>query len=83
MENNIDFKPIFDYIDKTIDELKTDLESKFASKADIERILNAIDKFTKNDKDNSAEILVARNRIDNIETWVNKAAPKIGVPYKT
>ena len=58
MENNIDFKPIFDYIDQ----LKADMDLKFATKADVERILNAIDKFTKNDKDNSAEILVPRKQ---------------------
>lgn len=39
------FQPIFDYIDKSIEDLKADLDNKFTTKSDIERILQAIDAF--------------------------------------
>lgn len=50
MKNNIDFKPVFDYIDNATGHLKDDMDLKFATKTDVERILNAIDKFTKTTK---------------------------------
>ena len=79
--SDTNFQPIFDYIDQSMEDLKIDLDAKFASKADIERILKAIDAFAKRDKNNETEILVAGNRIHSLEKWTIEAAPKIGVPY--
>lgn len=75
------FQPICDYIDKTIEDLKADLDNKFATKSDIERILQAIDAFSKRDKINETEILASGSRINALEKWTIEAAPKVGVQY--
>ena len=75
------FQPIFDYIDQTIEDLKTDQDAKFASKADIQAVLKAIEAFGKQGKDNQEEILAAGGRIDDLEKWTIEAAPKVGVSY--
>ena len=77
MENN-NFKPIFDYIDEQTTLLRTEL----ASKADIQKVLNAVSSIAKNSKDNEEKTNVLETKAERIEKWVMKAAEKTEIPYK-
>lgn len=48
----------------------------------IDRILTVVDGLAKNDKKNHQEITVVGARVSNVETWVEKAGPKIGLKYE-
>lgn len=79
MDNN--FQPIFDYIDSHVEEKISELRAEMATKADIQRILDAIDAFTKQTKDTNDKVTLLENKTERIEHWVIKAADKTGVPY--
>lgn len=76
--SEINFKPVFDYIDERVKEVRHDM----ATKADIERVLNAIDKFAKRDGVNEGEIKAVGNRVDKVDAWITEAASKVGVVYR-
>jgi hypothetical protein len=75
---NINFQPIFDYIDQQSEELL----AKVASKKDIEKLQTSVDtlghRFDKIDKN----AVVETAKVEKIEHWVIQAAEKTKVPYK-
>jgi len=79
--SEINYQPIFDYIDEHVDGQIKQLRTEIATKADIERILQAIDAFTKESKDNSTETVVLKAKTERMEHWVIKAAEKTDIPY--
>jgi hypothetical protein len=79
--SDINFQPMFDYIDEHVDGQIKQLRTEMATKADIERILQAIDAFTKQSKDNNTETVVLKAKTERIEHWVIKAAEKTDIPY--
>jgi len=78
---NINFQPLFDYIDKAIDKVKEDLIEKLASKEDLRRLQRTIDSFAKNYKHYGENLKVVENKAQRVETWVISASGKIQVPY--
>ncbi len=56
------------------------LELKFDQKFD--KVLTLLDSVAKNMKDYHQEVTVNRSRLERMEEWIQKAAPKIGVEYK-
>ncbi len=79
---DINFKPIFDYIDGKVDELKADLKVELATKKDIEGLENHIDLLAKQTKEAGEKATVADAKSNKVEHWVLQAAEKINLPYK-
>ncbi len=75
--SEINFKPIFDYIDDKIDGLKEEM----ATKKDIERVLDAVAAFGNQTKGNEDKSIVLEEKTGRIEKWVIQAAEKVEVPY--
>lgn len=81
----------------TIEQLKQlsdflihEFKEVFATKEDlkflddkINTLQNTMDSVAKLAHDNNDEIAALGGRLDNVEDWVEKAAPKIGLEYKT
>ena len=79
---NINFQPVFDYIDNKVSELKTDLASTVASKEDIKNLQKHIDGLAKQTKEAGEKATVADAKANKVEKWVITAAEKINLPYK-
>ena len=73
----INYKPIFDYIDQTKKELKEEL----ASKADLKRLQDTVDGIAKNFKNNDEKVIIVEAKSERIEHWVIDASKKINLPY--
>jgi hypothetical protein len=56
--------------------------SKMPSKADFHQLQSAVDAIAKRFKDTDQEQRVTAQRTMRMERWIEKAAPKIGLPYK-
>ena len=80
--SEINFKPIFDYIDQKSEETVQELKAEMATKADIDKVLTAIDGLAKRSKENDDGILVLEKKTERLEHWTIRAAEKIKVPYK-
>lgn len=74
----INYKPIFDYIDQTEKRLKEEL----ASKADLKHLQDTVDGIAKNFKDNDEKVKVVEGKAERIEHWVIDAAKRIDLPYQ-
>jgi tRNA U34 5-carboxymethylaminomethyl modifying GTPase MnmE/TrmE len=65
--------------------LKIDLEeldNKFASKADVDKILTAVDGIAKQTLKNNDELKIVAAKTTRIEGWITDvAAPKLGLKY--
>lgn len=76
--DNLNFQPIFDYIDQQSEELL----AKVALKKDIEKLQTSVDslshRFDKFDKN----AVVETAKVEKIEHWVIQAAEKTNVPYE-
>lgn len=76
-------------INKLVEVLKTVFATKDEMDAGFEEMNNKFDQLqTSVDgilnmaKDHPQEIAVVGGRVDNVERWVKKAAPKIGIKYE-
>jgi hypothetical protein len=70
-----------------------DFETVFATKEEMNQgfkelnekfsqLQSTVDGFAKSYNDNDIETTALGHRVDTIETWVKKAAPKVGLDYK-
>jgi len=75
----IDFSPVFNYIDKKLEELK----EVFVTKEEFSRLQISVDSLVKRFDEHNAEIATLGHRSDRMEGWIGKAAPKVGIPYET
>lgn len=80
--SEINYQPIFDYIDEAKKELREEMNDKMATKADIERVLAAIAAFGEQTQNNTEQVATAHYRIDDVEKWVTKVAEKTNIPYQ-
>ncbi len=76
--NDINFQPIFEYIDEAEKRIKAEM----ASKADIEKVLSAVTAIATNYKKTDDKVSIQESKTERIEHWVIKAAEKVEVPYK-
>ena len=53
-----------------------------ATKEDINRVLNILDKHTEMLDTDELERLALSKQVDRLQDWAERAAPKIGVPIK-
>jgi hypothetical protein len=79
MSQDINFKPLFDYLDEQF----ADVNGRLDNLQTGQRILQtSVDSFAKSYKDNTEEIQVINHRVGNQEAWIKQDAPKIGLEYK-
>ena len=79
MSQNINFKPLFDYLDEQF----ADVNGRLDNLQTGQRILQtSVDSFAKSYKDNTEEIKVVNSRVTTQETWIKQAGAKIGLEYK-
>ena len=55
---------------------KEDLDKKFS------KLQNSVDSFAKENLTTSQEMPTVNRRIKDMENWIDKAAPKVGVSFK-
>ncbi len=55
---------------------KEDLDKKFS------RLQTSVDSFAKDNLNKSQELPTINRRIKDVENWVDKAAPKLGVKFE-
>ena len=79
MAMNQDFKPIFDYLDVMKTELKDEIVLELTPKFD--RLQSSVDNLTHMVKGFQEEMIVNRNRLDRLETWVKEASAKLGISH--
>jgi hypothetical protein len=79
---NINFQPIFDYIDKSQEDLEIRLKRDLASKEDVRKIQETLDSFAKDNKNFGQDLKVVENKASRLESWVLKAAEKTEIPYE-
>jgi hypothetical protein len=75
--DNINFQPIFDYIDNT----KKEILEQVASKQDIKDLQTSIDGLAKQTKDNSDKVVLLDAKAGRLEGWVLQAAETTEIPY--
>ena len=79
MSQDINFKPLFSYLDEQFGEVRSDIADV---KQGVHVLQTSVDSFAKSYKDNTEEIKVANSRITTQEDWIKQVAPKIGLEYK-
>jgi hypothetical protein len=62
-------------------ELKEALAAQ-PSKKQVEKLTSAIDRLTKQTKDNTEERIVLEHRLETMQEWIKQAALKLGIEYK-
>ena len=79
MSQNVNFKPLFDYLDEQFGEVKFNIADV---KQSIQPLQTSVVSFAKGTKDNADEIKVVNSRITTQENWIKQAGTKIGLEYK-
>jgi uncharacterized protein YigA (DUF484 family) len=59
-----------------------DLKADLPTKADFHQLQTAVDGIAKRFKDTDEELQVVGERTSRMETWIQRAADKIGIEYK-
>lgn len=65
---------------------KDQLEEKFYTKPEMDTkfsgLQSSIDSFTKDKQTKDQELPVLNRRVKEVENWVDKAAPKLGIKFQ-
>jgi uncharacterized coiled-coil DUF342 family protein len=72
--SDINFQPIFDYIDESSAKLKEDL------RIDLTDVKTSIANLSAQVKKYHEEMLVSGHRIDRLEEWAKTVGEKVGLP---
>ena len=75
---DINFQPLFEYIDGKIDSLKEDQPSK----ADIVKLQNSVDTLANRFDRIEQGSVVLNSKVKHVEDWVIQAAEENKVPYQ-
>lgn len=80
--SKINFQPVFEYIDKTKIDLKTELIDEIVAEfhSRFDGVTNLIDSLSKDVKDYHDESRIMSYRIERLEDWGKKASKKIQTP---
>ncbi len=76
---DINFQPVFDYIDQSILPLKEDI---LTVKNDMREVKTAVANLSTEAKNYNEELLVSGHRLDRLEGWGKKVGSKVGIPLK-
>lgn len=67
----------------TKDEMDNNLEKRFEGlRKDFASLQASVESFAAGTKKNDGEIKAVNKRVDDHETWINRASPKIGVEFR-
>ena len=84
MLTNNDIKKIIE-AQKDVFYTKDELDENFYSKKELDskftKLQTPIDAIAKDNLDKSQEIPTINHRVKDIENWVDKAAPKVGIKF--
>lgn len=75
--SDINFQPIFDYIDQAITPLREDIA---ALQSDMTDLKGSVANLSAQVKKYHEEMLVSGHRIDRLEEWAKQVGSKVGVP---
>jgi uncharacterized coiled-coil DUF342 family protein len=75
---DINFQPIFDYIDESNAKLKEEILTEVRS--ELRDVKTAVANLSGQVKQYHEEMLVSGHRIDRLEDWAKIVGEKIGVP---
>jgi hypothetical protein len=78
----VNFQPVFDYIDEKLGEQSELLRSELALKEDVRRIQETLDSFATGYKNYGDNLKVVENKACRLETWALKVAEKTETPYE-
>lgn len=76
--SDINFQPIFDYIDESNKALKEDLLMEV--RGEMRDVKSAIANLSAQVKKYHEEMLVSGHRLDRLEEWAKAVGQKIGLP---
>ena len=60
----------------------SELKAELPTKADFSQLQSSVDGIARDYKTLTQELPVMGHRVSRIESWVTKAAEKIGLPYR-
>lgn len=75
---DINFQPVFDYIDEAKKEIKEDVRVEL--RAELRDVKTSISNLSSQVKKYCEEMLVSGHRIDRLEQWAEQVGNKVGVP---
>ena len=75
--NDVNFKPLFEYLDKKFGKLEADVAIVDEK---VERTLTSVDSLAKMVKDFQEEHIIMRKRLEVLEAWAKKVSEKVGIP---
>lgn len=74
---DVNFKPLFEYLDEMKAELKADIA---VVDQKVERTLTSVDKLALMVKTFQDEHIIMRKRLEVLEAWAKKVSEKVGIP---
>ena len=75
--DNINWKPLFNYLD----DMKAELKADIAVVDDkVTNLTTTVDNLAKMVKDFQEEHIIMRKRLEVLETWAKKVSEKVGIP---
>ena len=75
---DINFQPVFDYIDNVKKELRDELIADV--RQEMNEVKTSISNLSQQVKKYHEEMLVSGHRIDRLESWAEQVGKKVGVP---
>ena len=75
--SDVNFKPLFKYLDEKFGQLGADITEV---KESNNQILTSVDGLTKMVKTFQEEHIIMRKRLEVLETWAKKVSEKVGIP---
>ena len=81
---DINFQPIFDYLDNSIWGLKTSLKKEIMTevRAELSDIKTAIANLSGQVQGYHNEMLVSGHRVDRLEKWAKQVGKKVDLPIE-
>jgi hypothetical protein len=77
-ETQINFQPIFDYLDTRFKEEFENFRLEF--RAEFDPIKISIDNLSREVKETREELQVANHRVDRLEHWAKPVGKKVRIP---
>jgi hypothetical protein len=74
--NEINFKPLFEYLDKKFGQVEADIAEV---KSDVRVLKTAVDGLAKLVKDFRDEHIIIHKRLEVLEEWAKQVSKKLGI----
>jgi archaellum component FlaC len=77
MSQDINFKPLFEYLDQQFGEVKSEIANV---KQSVQALRTLVDSLAQMIKDFRNEHIVLHRRLEALESWAKDVAQKVGIP---